>query len=169
MLNTVPGVVRSAQSLGQVHPETFPQPACCVACTSPWLFQLPPKQQDEFERIRWSPLQPSPKATARVIPVDELNGSTVDLLKTAMNLLSPGVFRVIVDFVIKTPDQRVDQCGTSLSRQGQRVSQKFCCIPSHDSILPPAPGTPASQFIDEIPPDRRAYLRESIFKLIDRR
>jgi hypothetical protein len=115
--NTVQGVVQSARSRGQVHPGTFPQPACCVACTSRWLSQLPPKRQGEFEWIRWSPLNPSPQAAARVIPGDELNGATVDLLKTAMNLLTPGVFHAIVNRVIKAPDQGVDQRRTSVSRQ----------------------------------------------------
>jgi hypothetical protein len=130
--------------------ETFPQPACCVACTGRWLFQLPPKRQGEFERIRWSPVEPSPQATARVIPGDELNGSAVNLLKTVMNLLSPSVLCAIVDCVIKAPDQRVDQRGSCLGRQGQRVSQKFCCIPSHNSILPPLGRMPA--FAGNYPP-----------------
>ena len=62
-----------------------------------------PKRQSEFEPIRYSPFELSPQASARVIPGCELNGSTVDLLKTAMNLLTPGFFRKLINRAIKAP------------------------------------------------------------------
>src|SRR5947208_2420071 len=34
-----------------------------------------------------------------------------------MNLLLPGVFRAVIDCLIKAPDQRIDQRSTSLRRQ----------------------------------------------------
>ena len=62
-----------------------------------------PKRQSEFEPIRYSPFELSPQASARVIPGCELNGSTVALLKTAMNLLTPGFFRKLINRAIKAP------------------------------------------------------------------
>ena len=39
-----------------------------------------------------------PEMAARLLPGDEMNGSTVDLLKTPIDLLSPGFFRGNVPF-----------------------------------------------------------------------
>src|SRR5437879_4664184 len=111
MWNTAPDAGQSCRSRGQVLAGTFPQPACCVACTSRRQLQLPPRRLDEFGQIRPSPLQPSPETAAGILPWDELNGSTVDLLKTAIDLVPPGFFDAIVDCVIETLDQRIDQGG----------------------------------------------------------
>jgi hypothetical protein len=47
-----------------------------------------PGRQRELEQIHWSPFQPSPEAALRVLPRDELNGSTVDLPKTPVDLVA---------------------------------------------------------------------------------
>src|SRR6266566_3923015 len=86
--NTAADFDRSPRSHGQALARTFPPRACCVAGTSRSPLQLPLRRQDEFEPIRLSPLQPSPEA-ADVLPWEELSGSPVDLLKTAIDLLPP--------------------------------------------------------------------------------
>ena len=53
---------------------------------------------------------------ARFLPGDKMNGSTVDLLKTPIDLLSPGFFRGNVDLLIQTANQRVDQRGANFRR-----------------------------------------------------
>jgi hypothetical protein len=48
-----------------------------------------------------SPLQSGPKAALRIIPWNQLNGSGVDLLKTAVDFVSPSFGGVFVDFYIQ--------------------------------------------------------------------
>jgi hypothetical protein len=76
-----------------------------------------------------------------------------------VNFLPPGFFRARVDRLIQTADQRIDQrsasfrrqrelqaparasgASASFRRQRERVSQRFCRIPLHASILPPMLG-----------------------------
>jgi hypothetical protein len=66
--------------------------------------------------MRRSLLQPGPETAARFLPGDEMNGSTVDLLQTPIDLLSPGFFRGRVDSLIQTANQRVDQRGANFRR-----------------------------------------------------
>jgi hypothetical protein len=73
---------------------------------------MPP---DEFEFACWSPIESSAEAAAGVLPGNELNSSTVNLLKTAIDLFAPGFFRAFVNHLIKALDQRSDQRGASLS------------------------------------------------------
>lgn len=56
------------------------------------------------------------ETTARILPVDKLNGSAVDLPKTPIDFLPPGSFRGSIDRLIQTADQSVYQRGANLRR-----------------------------------------------------
>lgn len=68
--------------------------------------------------MRCSLLQSRPETAACLLPRDELNGSVVDLLKTAIDLLPPGFFRRSVDHLIQAANQGVDKRGANLRRLG---------------------------------------------------
>src|SRR5258708_3563131 len=102
--------------------EQFGSPSAALPNTSRLQPQLPPRLRDEFGQVQLSPLQPRPEAPAGVLPRHQLNGATVDLPKTAMDLLPPSLFSAIVDCMIKAPDQRIDQSGTSLSGKVESIS-----------------------------------------------
>ena len=98
---TALSALQFVRSRGLAHPGTFPPPAHSAADTTQWLLQLRPKLKNEFKRIRCSLLQSRPEPAARFFPRNELNGPAVDLLKTPVDLLSPGFFPCGVDSLIQ--------------------------------------------------------------------
>lgn len=101
-----------AVKLIEEHFRSFPAALPVPLCRSLSLFQ---SRRGEFERTCHSPLESGAETTARGLPGDELNSSTVNLLKTAVNLFPPGFFRALVDCVIKALNQGIDQRSTGLS------------------------------------------------------
>src|SRR5476651_1494891 len=86
-------------------------------------------------RICASPLQPGPETALCIIPRNQPDGSAVDLLKTAVNLLAPYLFGVAVDFDIQAFEQRVGQSGAGFGRKRKRVPEQLRCIPWHEYIV----------------------------------
>jgi len=78
---------------------------------------LHPEQPDEWKPVAPSTSQAVPKLAPGIIPRNHPGSPAVDLLKTAMNLLSPRLFGVRVNLDIQTLDQRVDRRGASLRRK----------------------------------------------------
>ncbi len=68
-----------------------------------------------------SPNLSRPETAARLLPRDERNGPTVNLLNTPADFLPPGFFRGNVHRLIQTADQRIDQHAACFGREGQRI------------------------------------------------
>src|SRR5258708_6139432 len=101
---TALGGLQFVRRRGQAHPGTSLPPAHCAADTTRWRLQLRPKRKGEFERIRCSLLLSRPEAAARFFPRNQLNGPAVDLLKTPVDLLSPGFFPAAAHASIHPPN-----------------------------------------------------------------
>jgi hypothetical protein len=56
------------------------------------------------------------ETVARLLPWDETNSSTVDLVKTPADFFLPGFHSDSVNFLIEAPDQGVDQHGAGCER-----------------------------------------------------
>src|SRR5574341_1076311 len=78
-----------------------------------------------------------PKAIAapRILPRDQRNGPSVDLLQPPVDLRSPGLCSVLIDFGVEALQQAVNQGGSRFDRQADRVLQQISSVLCHISII----------------------------------
>ncbi len=80
------------------------------------------------------------KSAACFLPWDELNRSSVDLLKTAVDFHGPGFFRAFVDGGIQAVDQWSDEGGAGFGWEGEGIAENFVRLTCHDSFYGAGPG-----------------------------
>jgi hypothetical protein len=98
---------------------------------------------DEEKPIVQSTLQSASESLPGLVPRNHAHGSSVDLLKTAVNLVSPGFLHVpidpgIVSICIQAFKQRVDQRDARFDWKRKCISEQFGRLGSHGLIVPPS-------------------------------